>query len=265
MRALLDREGSRLTLVFAGKDTAGAYLAEVRTVGGLQVALDRRLSQYDVVAVHLELEGRAHEAFKSYVARVTGSGEKSFETAFVVQDWSEASEQDLLRWLDEPLEGSDEIDESAESAKSAEPGEGEVRGVAATHRIQKMNMAQKTIHAQRADRAERQVLLRDTAPQVLQGLLVNPRVEAQEILRIAKSTYATGVILQRIAGDARWGKNQEILAAIVRNPKSPTLVVTRLIDKLRTSDLRTMAKMSSGLKAVVRKAALREYLKRMGQ
>jgi len=268
MRASLDPEGRRLTLVFAGKDAAGAYLAEVRAVGGLQVGLDRRLSQYDVVAVHWEIEGRTREAFKSYVARITGSGAESFKTAFVVQDWSEASEQELLKWLDGPLEGSAEEDEAAESGEpdeTAEPGEGEVRGVAAIHRIQKMNMGQKTIRAQRADRAERQVLLRDTAPQVLQGLLVNPRVEAKEILRIAKSTYATGAILQRIAGDARWGKNQEILAAIVRNPKSPTLVVTRLIDKLRTSDLRTMAKMSSGLKEVVRKAALREYLKRSGQ
>lgn len=274
MRALLDPEGSRLTLVFTGKDAASVYLAEVRAVGGLQVALDRRLSQYDVVTVHWGLDGRTHEAFKSYAARITGSDAGSFETAFVVQDWSEASAQELLKWLDGPLEGSAEEDEPAESGEfsetgepdeTAEPCEGEVRGVAAIHRIQKMNMGQKAIRAQRADRAERQVLLRDTAPQVLQGLLLNPRVEAKDILRIAKSTYATGAILQRIAGDARWGKNQEILAAIVRNPKSPTLVVMRLIDKLRTSDLRTMAKMSSGLKEVVRKAALREYLKRAGQ
>lgn len=262
MRALLDPEGSRLTLAFDAKDAARAYLAEVRAVGGLQVALDRQLSQYDVVAVHLELEGRTREAFKSYVARITSSGAESFETAFVVQDWSEACEQQLLRWLDEPVEG---FSQAGENEESAEPAEGEVRGVAAIHRIQKMNMGQKAIRAQRADRAERQILLRDTAPQVLQGLLVNPRVEAKDILRIAKSTYATAVILQRIAGDARWGKNQEILAAIVRNPRSPTLVVTRLVDKLRTSDLRTMAKMSSGLKEVVRKAALREYLKRAGQ
>jgi len=48
----------------------------------------------------------------------------------------------------------------------------------------------------------------------------------------------------------------------VRNPHAPTLVATRLVDKLRTSDLRQMAKMSSGLKEAVRKAALLEYTKR---
>lgn len=259
MRAWLDSEAQLLTLTVADKEAARSYLAEVRTTGGLLVALDRRLSQYDVVRVAVELEGRTREAFRSYAARVTKSGPGSFETAFVVQEWSEASERELLRWLEEPIE------ESAEEDQNAEPIEGEVRGVAAVHRIQQMNMGQKAIHAQRAGRAERQVLMRDRSPQVLQGLLVNPRVEAKEILRIAKSVYTTGAILQRIVGDARWGKNQEILAAIVRNPKSPTPMVTRLVDKLRISDLRQMAKMSSGLKEAVRKAALREYMKRTGQ
>ena len=42
-------------------------------------------------------------------------------------------------------------------------------------------------------------------------------------------------------------------------------LATRLLPALRTSDLRTMAKMSTGLKEVLRKAALREYMKRTGQ
>lgn len=256
MRAVLDSEARSVTVVFADKDVARAYLNGVRTSGGLLVALDRKLSQYDVVRVDVEVEGTTHEAFRSYAARITG-GPGSFETALVVQDWSEDSERRLLKQLDRRQD-------SVEDPQS-EPLEAEVRGVAAVHRLKQMNPGQKAIHAQRAGRAERQVLLRDNAPQVLQGLLVNPRVEAPEILRIAKSTYATGAILQRIAGDSRWGKNQEILAAVVRNPKSPTMVVTRLVDKLRTSDLRQMAKMSSGLKEVVRKAALREYMKRSGQ
>jgi hypothetical protein len=38
-----------------------------------------------------------------------------------------------------------------------------------------------------------------------------------------------------------------------------------MMPSLRTSDLRSMAKMSSGLKQMPRKAALREYLRRSGQ
>ncbi|MFQ5526474.1 MAG: hypothetical protein ACE5GX_09465 [Thermoanaerobaculia bacterium] len=260
MRPRFDFERRVLTLVFPDGGVARDYLAEVRATGGLLATAGRRLAQYDVFEVRVELPAAGHEAFRAYVARVTEDESGAFATAFVLQDWDEASERELFEKLDGSSNPVDEDD-----ASEPEESDGEMRGVAAVHAIREMNMGQKTILAQRAGRAERQVLLRDNAPQVLQGLLANPRVEAKEILRIAKSTYATGAILQRIAGDSRWGKNQEIIAAIVRNPKSPTLMVTRMVDKLRTSDLRQMSKMSSGLKETLRKAALREYMKRTGQ
>lgn len=269
MQPRLDSEHRVLTLVFRDAEAARAYLAEVRSTGGLQVTLERKLAQYDVFDLTVELGGDEHRAFRAYVARVAEDGGGSFTTALVLQEWDEASERELLRRLgtsdisSDPAEPSEQ--DAEEPVEPAAPVEGETRGVAAVHGIRQMNPGQKTILAQRAGRSERQVLLRDNSPQVLQGLLVNPRIEAKEILRIAKSTYTTGAILQRIAGDARWGKNQEIIAAVVRNPKSPTLMAARLVEKLRTSDLRPMAKMSSGLKEGLRKAALREYLKRTGR
>lgn len=263
MRVALDPETRRLELAFESREHAERYLAEVRAVGGLQVDLEPRLSQYDVVTVAVSLGAGSEAAAACYAARITENDQGRFDTAFVVREWLMDSDQKILERLGASFsEGARDDPEAAEP--NEKPGEGEARGVAPVHRLKKMNPGQKAIRAQRAGRAERQVLLRDNAPQVLQGLLVNPRLEAKEVLRIAKSTYATGAILQRIATDARWGKNQEILAAVVRNPKSPTLAVTRLMDKLRTSDLRQMAKMSSGLKEVLRKAALREYMKRSG-
>lgn len=265
MRAALDPETKTLTVAFETPRDAREYLAEARVVGGFQVELERRLAQYDTVTLVAELEAKGEPVLEGYVARIVEASSGRFETAFVVRDWLAPGVDELLaRLARAPVSNSVEQSTASEPAE-IEPGPGEVRGVAAVHRIQQMNLGQKAIHAQRSGRAERQVLLRDNAPQVLQGLLANPRLEAKEVLRIAKSNHATGAILQRIAGDARWGKNPEILAAVVRNPKSPTLVVTRLVDKLRTSDLRQMAKMSSGLKEVVRKVALREYMKRSGQ
>ena len=57
-------------------------------------------------------------------------------------------------------------------------------------------------------------------------------------------------------------ERSEILACVAKNPKTAVPFATRLIDKLRTSDLRVMAKMQSGMREVLRKAALREYLRR---
>lgn len=262
MRSQVDFETRVLTLAFADDRAASAYLAQVRATGGFLIPVERPLAQYDVFEIKIELSGRSHDAFRAYVARVTETEPGSYDTALVLQEWDEDSERTLLRELSTArLRAEEEPHESEEK----EADRGEMKGVAAVHSIRQMNMGQKAILAQKAGRPERQVLLRDNAPQVLQGLLANPRIEAKEILRIAKSTYATGAILQRIAGDSRWGKNQEIIAAIVRNPKSPSLMASRMVDKLRTSDLRWMAKMSSGLKDTLRKAALREYMKRTGQ
>ena len=255
MRAILDPNSPSLVLAFVDESALTGFLASARAEGGFQTELDRGLSQYDVVAVTVELNSNSQEAFKAYVARAEEVRAGVFLTALIVQDWS-ADESELLERLRR---------RTASDSRESEPtmgSAGEVRGLSAAHVLKDLNPSQRAVRAQRADRPERQVLLRDSSPQVLQGLLVNPRLEAKDVLRIAKSTHATAAILQRIAGDARWGKNQEILAAIVRNPHAPTLVATRLVDKLRTSDLRQMAKMSSGLKEAVRKAALLEYTKR---
>ncbi len=64
MRAVLDSEARSVTLVFADKEVARAYLTEVRTTGGLLVSLDRKLSQYDVVRVDLEIEAKMSSGLK---------------------------------------------------------------------------------------------------------------------------------------------------------------------------------------------------------
>lgn len=257
MRAEINREQSRLTVSFEEPKTPEDFLAEVRSSGGFLVVLDRELPQFGKLAVALLIDEKDLPAFEATVAQVFPGQQGSFQTAFLVEDWSEANERSLRKQLLATT--------GNQTAADEEPETGEMQGVAAVHRIQQMNPGQKARLANRADRSERQVLLRDSSAQVLQGLLANPRIEAKEVLQIVRSTHANGGLLQRIVGDGRWGKNQEILAAAVRNPKTPTPLATRLVDKLRTSDLRPMAKMSGGVKEVIRRAALREYMKRTGR
>jgi len=248
MQVALDPDGSSLTVSFAAVEAAVSFLDEVRSSGGFLIVLARQLAQFDQLDVSIEIAGVAHPAFSAAVAQVFPSSGDGSRTAFLVEGWDATSERALRRKLEGG--GGDT---------------GETHGVAAVHQVQQLNPTQKAALATRAGRAERQVLLRDNSPQVLQGLLANPRLEAKEVLQIVKSTHANGGLLQRIVGDARWGKNQEVIAAAARNPKTPTPIGTRLVEKLRTSDLRQMGKMSSGLKEGIRRAALREYLKRSGR
>jgi hypothetical protein len=116
----------------------------------------------------------------------------------------------------------------------------------------------------KANRGERQILVRDTSPQVLLSLLSNPRVEAGDVLQIVKSTHANAGILQRIASDRRWASNHEIQTAIVRNPKTPPPIAIKLLEQVPTRELRDMAKVGS-LRETVRRAAFRVYQKRTGR
>lgn len=214
------------------------------------VALAEQLPLFARCSV--ELIGDAHSVeFEAEVAQAFPMRSGSWNTAFLVSHIPDTSAR--------PADDS-AVSKREDRAKD----ESETRGAAPIFRIQQMNPNEKARLATRAGRQERQVLLRDSSPLVLQSLLSNPRIEAKDILRIVKSTHANGGLLKRIAEDARWGKNQEILAHVVRNPKTPPPLATRLVDRLRTSDLRMMAKMSGGLREDIRRSALREYLRRSG-
>jgi len=236
------RSSRRLSLTFEQAEALAAFHAAAGEQNGFMVPLDVELDLYSTLTVELVLEGNTRLSFEVEVAQAFDRPDGGWNTAFIASS--------LPRLPDATDEPDDET---------------EVRGTAPVFRIQKMNPNEKSRLATRATRAERQVLLRETSPMVLQSLLLNPRLEAKEVLRIVKSTHANAGLLKRIGEDGRWGKNLEILASIAKNPKSPPPLAIRLMERLRTSDLRVMAKMSSGLRDDVRRAALREYLKRSGR
>ena len=112
-----------------------------------------------------------------------------------------------------------------------------------------------------AARVERQLLVRDTSPQVLLGLLSNPRIEESDVLEIVKSPYSSAGTMNRIADSRKWMANREIRLAIVRSPKTPSPAAIKLLPTLPTEDLRMLSKMGNA-REVLRKAALGLYLQR---
>ena len=230
--------GSHLSLSFADEAELESFMDKARGDSGFVVPLSAGLDLYTKLAVRVVSGDVTRCEIEAEVAQVFPAADGGFQTAFL-------------------LDPAGLVLQSAR-AESA----GEFDGTSPIFQIKKMNPNQKARLASRASRSERQILLRENSVQVLQGLLINPRIEGKEILQIIKSTHANAAILQRVASDARWGKNPEVLATVAKNPKTPVPFATRLIDRLRTSDLRVMAKMQSGMREVIRRAALREYLRR---
>ena len=135
----------------------------------------------------------------------------------------------------------------------------EVGGTLSAVEIRRLNVTQRLRLATHAGRLERQILLRDTSPQVLMALLANPRIDEQEVKDLVRSPHAASGVLQQVAKDRRWSANHEIRLSLVKNPKTPTPLAQRLLPTLRKPDLQALAK-SPNVREAIKGAALRLYL-----
>jgi hypothetical protein len=238
-----------ITIEVSASDNAITFIEEAKTNNGFMIPLSDRPEPFSTFTFHLHASGGFELSFDAKLLQLLEPPGGGQQGAFQLLDWDGAKDQELARKAVAARAGDDPAPE------------GETRGASPIFRIKKMDPGERARLALRADRAERQILCRDTTPQVLLNMLSNPRVEAQNVLAIVKSTYANGGLLQRIAKDRRWASNAEILTAIVRNPKTPTPMAIRLLEHVPTRELRQMARMGA-LRENVRSAAFRLYTKR---
>jgi hypothetical protein len=245
-------------LRFAEASEVSPFFADARSQGGFLLELDKTLKLYAAVPFEVAVGDADHAAgldfsFEATVIQSFPAAAGS-RAAFQLNDWNQARQMELARKLT-AVQSAGANDGPRPPGASSNP---ELPGF----RIRDMNVSERMRLATQAGRVERQVLLRDVSPQVLMGLLNNPRVEDKELLELVKSTYVTGAILKRVAGNRRWVSNLEIRTAIVRNPKTPTPLAVRLLEGLRTPDLGTLAK-GGAAREPLRRAALSLYLKRV--
>ena len=235
-------DASHLKLAFESLDEARSFFEETGAQAGFFVELPRLLQFRDRLAV----EATAPDFELSFTAEVVQvfpvAG--AYGTGFQLADWTEK----LQKELQERLKG-----QARETEMDTSP----------TFRIKKMNPNERFRLALKANRTERAILLRDTSPQVLVGLLSHPQIETKEVVEILKSSFATAAIMERVAKTRQWMSHPEIPGLIVSSAKTPQPLAIQLLDMLRTPQLQKLAK--SGVREGLRKAALKTYLKRIGK
>ena len=253
MRATLDKAGTTLSLEFDTSEALASFASDWREKQGCLVRLTEALKLWTPLTVDLRHAGASRLCVDAKVMQVFGGGAGGFATALQATD---PRELDALAPPDPaPLAPPPEPRGSANAAG------GEMLGASPVFRIREMNVSEKMRLASKATLAERQVLVRDSSPQVLMGLLANPRIEDKEVLALAKSSSASSGVLQRIAKDRRWSTNYEIRLALVKNPQTPTPLALQMLDALRERDLRMLAK-AGAVREAIRGAALRKIVKR---
>jgi hypothetical protein len=253
LQTAFDPERRVLTLAFEGWEEVEAFVESSREQGGFLAALPERLPRAAEVGVVLAGPGGFELSLEAEALHVFGEGPEGFNTAFQLRGWTAAKRAELRRKLGE-----------AAAAGTPEEARGESLGGSPIFRIQKMTPPEKARLALRANRTERQILLRETSPQVMMALLNNPHLETDDVLQMVKSPYAAGSILKRVASDRRWSGSPDLRLALARNPQTPTVLAKRLLPGLPLSALQGLAR-SSEVREDLKKAALKLVLQRMGK
>jgi hypothetical protein len=130
--------------------------------------------------------------------------------------------------------------EVPQEAPDVEPAEGEEQLL--YDQIKTMGSPEKMQLALHGDRTARFLLLKDTNRSIQPFLLQNPRITMDEIRTIAAYRQANPEVLVTIAGHRDWGQNQGVLAALARNPKTPTMTAVKLLEKIAPAELKRLAK-----------------------
>ena len=258
MEPEFDNETKTLGLRFDSEPALAAYLERAAQRSLVLVRLPVALAVGDSIQIRLSA-GTIRTEVDATVQQVFRSG-ADYGVALrpATSDLSELARTPTAA-ASAPSTGDAAAAPPAPDPEAREIHRSEMTGASIATDIRKMNVSQKMRLASRASRLERQVLLRDTSPQVLMGLLTNPRIDEGEVRDLVRSPHAASGVLQHVAKDRRWSSNYEIRHALVRNPKTPTPLAQRLLPTLRKSDLKTLAK-SNNVREAIKGAALRLYL-----
>lgn len=122
--------------------------------------------------------------------------------------------------------------------------------------IRKKSIAEKRKIALLCGKEERLILLKDLNKEVVLAALENPKVTETEIAGIAKLPTIPVEAINKIIHKRAWMKNYGVLSALVNNPKTPAYIAVKLVNKLKTRDLKILERnreVSQAVRSIAKK------------
>jgi hypothetical protein len=136
----------------------------------------------------------------------------------------------------------------------SEDERGQADKVSAVQRIYRLNTAEKIITALKGSREERAILVRDANRLVATSVLGSPRLTEAEIESFAGMKSLSEEMLRIIGGHREWTKRYQVVANLVRNPKTPIGMSLNLVPRLNPRDIKNLT-VDRNVPEVVRKHA----------
>ncbi len=209
------------------------FSAETRTnlsAGGLRLPTAEKLAIFTRLSLVLRLAGGGEAPVSATVVAPLPDGVAlavDGDTAALVVALRARPQAPGSAGLEEAVEEGDEV-------------QGAPRGNV-WDRLRSISRMEKLLLAPKADRVERAILAQDSDPQVLYSLLKNPRLTADEVIRIAKSPFLTFQTAEAIMKSTQWLSNLEVRVALVHNAKTPPAFAMRLLHTLPEAEVRAIS------------------------
>jgi hypothetical protein len=105
-----------------------------------------------------------------------------------------------------------------------------------------MTAAQKMIKALKGEREARMMLIRDRNRTVWSAVLSSPKMNDADAEQIAKMRNVAPDVLREIAKNRQWAKRYSVAHELVKNPKTPHEVSSKLLARLKDRDLKRLVR-----------------------
>ncbi len=109
-------------------------------------------------------------------------------------------------------------------------------------RILLMSVSEKIKLALLGNKEARAILIRDSNKMVSASVVKSPKVQNDEIVKIAQMRNVPDEVLRIVATNKDWTKSYAVKKALVENPKTPVQTSFSFLSLLRDSDIKSIAR-----------------------
>jgi hypothetical protein len=126
--------------------------------------------------------------------------------------------------------------------------------------LEQVPIAHRIALAFRANLREREILLKDTRPPVLEALARNPNLRVDEARELAASRHVLATTLELLARSQRWGNDEELRICIVTSKRVRLPLALEIVGAMRPEILQKIVQ-QPGLHPSIRDRLMRKMVR----